>query len=77
MDNKFYNFMLAGYKDRLSNNTLEVVELEALLALEREKSELLEKERNNFNAVLASDTALKELFDEAKDKFKKETLEEA
>lgn len=54
-----------------------VEESEVLLALKREKSELLEKERNIFNDVLASDAALKELFDEAKEKFKKETLEEA
>jgi hypothetical protein len=69
--------MLAEYKNQLAEKTQSKIELQALLIVERSKSSLLEQEFNNLNAVLASDTALKELFDEAKEKLQKETLEEA
>ena len=38
MDNKFYNLMLAGYKERLDNSTLGEIELKARLILEQEKN---------------------------------------
>lgn len=37
MDSKFYNLMLAGYKERLDNSTLGEIELKARLILEQEK----------------------------------------
>ena len=38
MDSKLYNLMLAGYKERLDNSTLEEIELRAQLILEKEKT---------------------------------------
>ncbi|MFS9017792.1 hypothetical protein QM953_09905 [Streptococcus cristatus] len=77
MDENVYAYMLAEYQNQLTNKTQSEIELQALLIVERNKSSLLEQEVNNFNDVLASDAALKELFDEAKEKLQKETLEEA
>ena len=77
MDENVYVHMLAEYQNQLTNKTQSEINLQALLIVERSKSSLLEQEFNNLNAVLASDTALKELFDEAKEKLQKETLEEA
>ena len=77
MNENVYVYMLADYNNQLSDKTQSEIELKALLIVERNKSSLLEQELNNFNAVLASDAALKELFDEAKEKLQKETLEEA
>lgn len=77
MDENVYVYMLAEYKNQLTNKTQSEIELQALLIVERSKSSLLQQELNSFNAVLASDAALKELFDEAKEKLQEETLEEA
>ena len=77
MNENVYAYMLAEYQNQLTNKTQSEIELQALLIVERSKSSLLDQELNNFNAVLASDAALKELFDEAKEKLQKETLEEA
>lgn len=77
MDENVYAYMLVEYQNQLTNKTQSEIELQALLIVERNKSSLLEQEVNSFNAVLASDAALKELFDEAKEKLQKETLEEA
>lgn len=76
MDENVYAYMLVNYKNQLADKTQSEIELQALLIVERSKSSLLEQELNNFNDVLASDAALKELFDEAKEKLQKETLEE-
>ena len=72
MNENVYVYMLAEYQNQLTNKTQSAIELQALLIVEQNKSSLLEQELNSFNAVLASDAALKELFDEAK-----ENLEEA
>lgn len=77
MNENVYAYMLAEYQNQLTNKTQSEIELQALLIVERSKSSLLDQELNNFNDVLASDTALKELFDEAKEKLQEETLEEA
>ena len=75
MNENVYAYMLAEYQNQLTNKTQSEIELQALLIVERSKSSLLDL--NSFNAVLASDAALKELFDEAKEKLQEETLEEA
>lgn len=77
MDENVYAYMLVEYQNQLTNKTQSEIELQALLIVERNKSSLLEQEVNSFNAVLASDAALKELFDEAKEKMHEEILEEA
>lgn len=77
MDENVYAYMLVEYQNQLTNKTQSEIELQALLIVERNKSSLLEQEVNSFNAVLASDAALKELFDEAKENLQTETLEEA
>jgi hypothetical protein len=77
MNENVYAYMLTEYQDQLTNKTQSEIELQALLIIERSKSSLLQQELNSFNAVLASDAALKELFDEVKEKLQKETLEEA
>ena len=77
MNENVYAYMLAEYQNQLTNKTQSEIELQALLIVERSKSSLLDQELNGFNAVLASDAALKELFDEAKEKLQKETSEEA
>ena len=77
MNENVYAYMLTEYQDQLTNKTQSEIELQALLIIERSKSSLLQQELNSFNAVLASDAALKELFDEAKEKLQEETLEEA
>ena len=77
MDENVYIYMLAEYQNQLTNKTQSEINLQALLIVERNKSSLLKQELNSFNAVLASDAALKELFDEAKEKLQEETLEEA
>ena len=69
MDENVYAYMLVEYQNQLTDKTQSEIELQALLIVERNKSSLLEQEVNSFNAVLASDTALKELFDEAKEKL--------
>lgn len=69
MNENVYVYMLAEYQNQLTNKTQSAIELQALLIVEQNKSSLLEQELNSFNAVLASDTALKELFDEAKEKL--------
>ena len=76
MNENVYAYMLAEYQNQLTNKTQSEIELQALLIVERSKSSLLQQELNSFNAVLASDAALKELFDEAKEKLQEETLEE-
>lgn len=77
MNENVYAYMLVEYQNQLTNKTQSEINLQALLIVERNKSSLLEQELNSFNAVLASDAALKELFDEAKEKLQEETLEEA
>lgn len=69
MNENVYAYMLAEYQKQLTDKTQSEIELQALLIVERSKSSLLDQELNSFNAVLASDAALKELFDEVKEKL--------
>lgn len=56
MDNKFYNLMLAGYKDRLDNSTLGEIELKARLILEQEKNAELQAKVEELEALLEEQT---------------------
>lgn len=69
MNENVYVYMLAEYQNQLTDKTQSEIKLQALLIVEQSKSSLLEQELNSFNAVLASDAALKELFDEVKEKL--------
>lgn len=56
MDNKFYNLMLAGYKERLDNSTLGEIELKARLILEQEKNAELQAKVEELEALLEKQT---------------------
>lgn len=56
MDNKFYNLMLAGYKERLDNSTLGEIELKARLILEQEKNDELQARVTELEALLEEQT---------------------
>lgn len=56
MDNKFYNLMLAGYKERLDNSTLGEIELKARLVLEQEKNAELQAKVEDLEALLEEQT---------------------
>lgn len=56
MDNKFYNLMLAGYKERLDNSTLGEIELKARLILEQEKNAELQAKIEELEALLEEQT---------------------
>ncbi|WP_048766018.1 hypothetical protein [Streptococcus cristatus] len=56
MDSKFYNLMLAGYKDRLDNSTLGEIELKARLILEQEKNAELQAKVEKLEALLEEQT---------------------
>lgn len=56
MDNKFYNLMLAEYKERLDNSTLGEIELKARLILEQEKNAELQAKVTELEALLEEQT---------------------
>ncbi|WP_149556564.1 hypothetical protein [Streptococcus cristatus] len=56
MDSKFYNLMLAGYKERLDNSTLGEIELKARLILEQEKNAELQAKVEELEALLEEQT---------------------
>ena len=56
MDSKFYNLMLAGYKDRLDNSTLGEIELKARLILDQEKNAELQAKVEELEALLEEQT---------------------
>lgn len=56
MDSKFYNLMLAGYKERLDNSTLGEIELKARLILEQEKNDELQARVTELEALLEEQT---------------------
>lgn len=56
MDSKFYNLMLAGYKERLDNSTLGEIELKARLILEQEKNAELQAKVEELEALLEEHT---------------------
>ena len=57
MDSKFYNLMLAGYKERLDNSTLGEIELRAQLILEQEKNAELQARVTELETLLETSTA--------------------
>ena len=56
MDSKLYNLMLARYKERLDNSTLEEIELRAQLILEKEKNAELQARVTELEALLEEQT---------------------
>lgn len=56
MDSKFYNLMLAEYKNQLADKTLGEVELTAQLILEREKNAELQARVTELEALLEEQT---------------------
>ena len=56
MDSKFYNLMLAEYKERLDNSTLGEIELKARLILEQEKNDELQARVTELEALLEEQT---------------------
>lgn len=56
MDSKFYNLMLAEYKNQLADKTLGEVELTARLVLEQEKSAELQVKVEELEALLEEQT---------------------
>lgn len=56
MDNKFYNLMLAEYKNQLADKTLGEVELTARLILEQEKNAELQAKVTELEALLEEQT---------------------
>lgn len=56
MDSKFYNLMLAEYKERLDNSTLGEIELRAQLILEQDKNAELQAKVEELEALLEEQT---------------------
>lgn len=56
MDSKFYNLMLAEYKNQLADKTLGEVELTARLVLEQEKNAELQAKVEELVALLEEQT---------------------
>lgn len=56
MDSKFYNLMLAEYKNQLADKTLGEVELTARLILEQEKNAELQAKVTELEALLEEQT---------------------
>ena len=56
MDNKFYNLMLAEYKNQLADKTLGEVELTARLILEQDKNAELQAKVEELEALLEEQT---------------------
>lgn len=56
MDSKFYNLMLAEYKNQLADKTLGEVELTARLILEQDKNAELQARVTDLEALLEEQT---------------------
>jgi hypothetical protein len=56
MDSKFYNLMLAEYKNQLADKTLGEVELTARLILEQDKNAELQAKVTELEALLEEQT---------------------
>lgn len=56
MDNKFYNLMLAEYKNQLADKTLGEVELTARIILEQDKNAELQAKVTELEALLEEQT---------------------
>lgn len=69
MNENVYTYMFTDLKNQIGDKALEASEFKARLIQEQTEKEQLQQQINHFNAVLASDEALKELFEEAKTKL--------
>ena len=69
MNENLYTYMFTDLKNQIGDKTLEVAEFKARFIQEQAEKEQLQQQINHFDAVLASDKALKELFDDAKMKL--------
>lgn len=69
MNENVYTYMFTDLKNQIGDKALEAAEFKARLIQEQAEKEQLQQQLNHFNAVLASDEALKELFDEAETKL--------
>lgn len=69
MNENLYTYMFTDLKNQIGDKVLEVAEFKARLILAQTEKEQLQQQITHFNAVLASDEALKELFEEAKTKL--------
>ncbi|MFR7397543.1 MAG: hypothetical protein ACLUTM_03230 [Streptococcus constellatus] len=69
MNKNVYTYMFTDLKNQIGDKALEAAEFKARLIQEQAEKEQLQQQLNHFNAVLASDEALKELFDEAETKL--------
>ncbi|VTS35653.1 Uncharacterised protein [Streptococcus anginosus] len=69
MNENVYTYMFTDLKNQIGDKALEAAEFKARLIQEQAEKEQLQEQLKHFNAVLASDEALKELFEEAKTKL--------
>lgn len=69
MNENVYTYMFTDLKNQIGDKALEAAEFKARLIQEQAEKEQLQQQLNHFKAVLASDEALKELFDEAETKL--------
>ncbi|ALL03438.1 hypothetical protein SanJ4211_1351c [Streptococcus anginosus] len=69
MNENVYTYMFTDLKNQIGDKALEAAEFKARLIQEQAEKEQLQEQLKHFNAVLASDEVLKELFEEAKTKL--------
>lgn len=69
MNENVYTYMFTDLKNQIGDKALEAAEFKARLIQEQAEKEQLQEQLKHFNAVLASDEALKELFEESKTKL--------
>lgn len=69
MNENVYTYMFTDLKNQIGDKALEAAEFKARLIQEQAEKKQLQEQLKHFNAVLASDEALKELFEEAKTKL--------
>lgn len=69
MNENVYTYMFTDLKNQIGDKALEAAEFKARLIQEQAEKEQLQEQLKHFNAVLASDETLKELFEEAKTKL--------
>lgn len=69
MNKNVYTYMFTDLKNQIGDKALEAAEFKARLIQEQAEKEQLQEQLKHFNAVLVSDDALKELFEEAKTKL--------
>ncbi len=69
MNENVYTYMFTDLKNQIGDKALEAAEFKARFIQEQTEKEQLQQQITHLDAVLASDEALKELFDEAKMKL--------